>query len=169
MGSRVSTLGASARLRSGAGRAPPHRTHLAIIGSAYLVLILAGLKTVESRLSLTRREPFGRVRPGDTILFRVRGGGYAARARVARVESFEGLDRDGVRALAERYEPLVRGGRAYWAGKRHARYATLMWLERPRPETRGPEWTPHGRAWLTLGPPPPPPRDLRRPAHARAR
>jgi len=169
MGSANPTTSQAAHARIRAQRADRARTHLAIIGSAYLVLILAGLKSVESRLSLTRREPFGRVRPGDTILFRVRGGGYAARARVARVESFEGLDPDGVRALAERYEPLVRGGRAYWAGKRHARYATLMWLERPRPETRGPAWTPHGRAWLTLGPPPPPPRDLRRPAHARAR
>lgn len=146
-----------------AGRA---RTHLAIIGPAYLVLILAGLKTVESRLALTRREPFGRVSPGDTILFRVRGGGYAARARVARVELFEDLDPERVRALAARYEPVVRGGRAYWAAKRRARYATLIWLTEVRPETRGPAWTPHGRAWLTLGPPS---RDPRRPAHARAR
>lgn len=126
------------------------RLHVAIIAAPYAALILAGRKRVESRLALTRREPFGRVNAGDTILFKARGGPYSAAATVTRVETFEDLTPDRVRALAKRFEPLVRGGRAYWESRRAARYATLMWLGEVRPIGEGPKWTPHGRGWLTV-------------------
>jgi ASC-1-like (ASCH) protein len=129
--------------------------HVAIVDPRCARDILAGVKTIESRLSLQRRAPFGRVAPGDVIYFKRRSGRFAASARVRRVASFEALTPARVDRLRERFDARVRGGRAYWAAKRASRYATLIWLTRVAPVDTGPEY--RGRpgfspraAWHTL-------------------
>jgi hypothetical protein len=69
---------------------------------------------------------------------------------VGRVREFEALTPERVRVLARRFEPLVKAGRAYWAQRAKARYATMMWLDHVRTMSEGPRWTPNGRGWLTM-------------------
>ncbi|MGD9690504.1 MAG: hypothetical protein AB7K52_12260 [Phycisphaerales bacterium] len=148
-------------------RTPAHaggRVHVAIVMPRYVDLMLRGGKTVESRLSRSRRAPFEQIAPGELILFRERGGGYRAQARVAWVRFEEALTPADVRRLEQELEPRVRAGSAYWRARRTARFATLIGLERVRAAFEGPEWIAHGAAWRTF-------EDLsaRRPAAERVR
>lgn len=126
-------------------------THVAVLKRPYADLIVRGVKRIESRLTLTRREPFGVVSVGDIVLFKDSGGPYRARARAARVESFDDLTPARVRELRGEYNEQIKGSSAYWLSKRLARYATLVWLEDVLEIDRGPR-LPHlqGRAWVTL-------------------
>lgn len=137
---------------------PRASTHVAIVAPACLGAILDGRKTIESRLSRTRRAPFGRVRPGDRIYFKASGGPFGAAAVIDRVLSASGLSPEGVQALAAKYDCRVLGGDAYWRAKAASRFATLIWLRGVRPTSSGPMFRPVGRpasshAWFTLTPP----------------
>lgn len=102
--------------------------HIAILHARYLDAILAGAKTIESRLSRARGLPFGIVAPGDTIYFKQSSGPVRAVARVSGVSSFEDLRPEDVLTLARRYREAVGAGEEYWESRRDCRYATLIWL-----------------------------------------
>jgi hypothetical protein len=122
----------------------PAREHAAILHKPYAQAVLSGIKTIESRLSVQRREPYGVVRPGERLWIRAAGGGFVARAVIARVEFHADLDEQGVDQLRARYGGLILGDEAYWEAKRRARYATLLWLSEVEPASHGPSfrWLP---------------------------
>ncbi len=107
--------------------------HLAILHKRYLDAILAGRKTIESRLSRTRRAPFGCVRRGDAVYFKETGGPVRARARVSRVRSIAGLTPRAIAALRREHGRAIGAGASYWKSKRTSRYATLVWFENALP------------------------------------
>lgn len=129
--------------------------HLAILHPRYIDSILAGEKTIESRFSRHRCEPYGRVSPGDTIYFQQRAGAIVARARVSRTRAFDDLTPARVRALRAEFNDQILAPAAYWRAKRSASYATLIWIHRveaipgaldPRTLTK---FCP-GRAWYAI-------------------
>ncbi|MDX9910472.1 MAG: ASCH domain-containing protein [Phycisphaerales bacterium] len=129
------------------------RTHVAIVHARYIDAMLRGEKTIEARLSRSRIAPFGRVGVGDAIWFKASGGAFGAMARAARVEQFEGLTPRGVRGLRARFDAGVRADVAFWALKRSARCATLIWLEDVREINEGPDYNARPgdrRAWFVL-------------------
>ncbi len=65
--------------------------HVAILYKRYIDLILAGRKTVESRLTKGLIEPYGRIEPGDRIWFKVTSGPFMATAIADAVAFHEGL------------------------------------------------------------------------------
>lgn len=127
------------------------RTHVAVLKTAYIEAILEGRKTVESRLSRTRREPLHAAHAGDVVYFKESSGGYRARARVRRVEFLEGLEPGDVQRLRRRVNEQVLGSTAYWREKRQARYATLVWIGEVRRTNAGPRiGRLYGRAWVRV-------------------
>lgn len=128
------------------------RTHLAVVLPRYVDSILAGRKTVEVRLSMTRCAPYGRIAPGDAVYFKERGGRIRASGIVARVDQFEDLTPSRVRELARMYAgPADAVGAPYWRAKRRARYATMIWLTGVEKLDRA-RATPrlYGAAWVVL-------------------
>lgn len=128
--------------------------HVAIVHASYLDLILCGEKSVEARLSLTRQPPYGKVRAGDVVWFKASGGGFGACATVSRARSWQHLDPAGVDRLRAEFDGVIRGSAAFWASKRRARFATLIWLESVRAVDTGPAYrrSAGGRAWYILSP-----------------
>jgi hypothetical protein len=105
--------------------------HLAVMGEPYLSMALAGVKTVESRLSRTRRAPWGVVARRDLLLLKKASGPVVGVAEVGEVWGYE--VGEGGRAVGEirrEFDGRVRGEPAYWAARREARYATLLELAR---------------------------------------
>jgi predicted transcriptional regulator len=94
----------------------------------YLRALLAGTKHIELRLSTTRRAPFGRVHPGDTICLLATARRGACIARVRRVLCVEHLSPSGLARLRRTYNHAIGAPASFWQGKRGARYATLLWL-----------------------------------------
>lgn len=130
--------------------------HVAIVKPELLDRILAGKKTIEARLSKTRRSPYGDVLPGDRIFFKASGGGFGAICITYRVYSAPGLTPADVRALKRRYGKAIAAPAGFWESRKNARFATLVWLTFVRKTDTGPDYraTPGYRprdSWIALG------------------
>lgn len=113
------------------------RTHIAWIDRGYADAILAGTKTIESRLSV-RGPAFERVHKGDRIYFRVPGSGFVACARVSRGVHLAALTPEGVDAIREAWGGGIGAEDGYWRERAGCRYATLAWLTEVRAVRTGP-------------------------------
>ena len=124
--------------------------HVAILFRKYIEMILAGTKTVESRLTITPRPPYRTINPGEVIYFKASSGPFMASAVAAAVEFHDGLTPAKVAGLQKKWNPRVRGDDEYWRWKRNSRYATFIELRGVRaiapgagpniPPSRGPAW-----------------------------
>jgi hypothetical protein len=128
--------------------------HLVILKPQYLHLVLEGTKTLECRLSQTRRLPFGAVRSGDTLWLKRSAGPIVAKARARRIESIELGDAITLKMIASRYRDDLRIGPAFFRDRRGARYLTLIRFDRVRriPALRIEKRDRH--AWVILPGPP---------------
>jgi hypothetical protein len=127
------------------------RQHVAIIDAHAAEALLAGRKRVETRFSRTRRAPFGRANRHDIIHFKVSGGAIIGTCSVTRVRTLADLTPSRITALRRELDRAVAAPYAYWAARRHCRYATLLWLSplaAPPPGLRIPRQ--YGTAWFTL-------------------
>ncbi len=125
--------------------------HIALLKRNYLDMLLDGRKTMESRLSITRRAPFRAVMSGESIFFKQSGGPYRAHAIINQVEFIDGLTPRAVRALRTRVNGQVLGESAYWRSKRTAKYATLLTFREIMPCDTGPALPVlAGRAWVCM-------------------
>jgi len=125
--------------------------HVAILLRPYLDAVLAGTKSVESRLTRTARAPWGRIRAGERIWFKQSSGPFRAVATAAEVEQFRDLVPADVDRLRRRFEGEVGGAASYWAAKRSSRYAVFVRLAEVRATAVGPTIGPQrGIAWLVL-------------------
>jgi len=119
--------------------------HLAVIHPTYARRILEGRKTIESRLSRVRCAPFGRVFPGERIYFLARRADLIVTAIAERVVALADLTEHDVWRVRCEFDDRIAADEAYWQAKRHARYATLIWLGSPERAEYAPDDI-HGRA-----------------------
>lgn len=135
--------------------------HIAILKPPYIRQILAGFKTVESRLTRTRQAPFGEINTGERIYFKASGGAFAAMAIARDIESFENPTPDEFTALEENFRPLVGGDDAYWQSKRTAAYLTFIHLAAVEPIDVGPSYPKSAwKAWHVVSDDADPVRDI---------
>ncbi len=130
--------------------------HVAIVKPEYLDLILRGKKTIEARLSRTRRSPYGDVFPGDRIFFKASGGGFGALCITYRIHSAPALTPKDVAVLKRRFGKGIAAPAAFWKAKKSARYATLVWLTFVQKTSTGPDYRkiPGARprdGWIAIG------------------
>jgi hypothetical protein len=121
--------------------------HVAILRRPYLDLILAGRKTIESRLTQTAMPPFGAIVPGERVFLKVSAGPFMATALATHVECHDGLTPAKVDSLRRRLDTAVCGGHAYWHSKRFSRYATFVTLGEVEPIDVGPAYPKSMKAW----------------------
>lgn len=125
--------------------------HVAIVHRKYVDAILNGSKTIEARLARVRCAPYEKIKPGDQIYIKQSSGPFRARANVAKVQYYDELTPSKVRAIRKQYNGAIGGEASYWASKRDACVATLVWLGDVQPMSRGPRIPKmHGRGWIVL-------------------
>jgi ASC-1-like (ASCH) protein len=124
--------------------------HLVILKRPYLDDILQGRKTVESRITRTKRFFFGRVRAGDRLFLKFSSGPVCATAVVSKVKSFDDLTPDRIRRIEHQYNCDIKGSAEYWQSKRSCRFGLLIWLKDV--ERIEPRWIDKKdwRAWVVL-------------------
>ncbi len=124
--------------------------HLVILKKHYIDKAICGLKTIESRLSKTRREYWRKVRTGDKLFLKESSGPIRAVAKVRKVEYFEGLCASKIDGLKRKYNQQIIGDDEYWQSKSDSRYCVLVWLNGVREikpvRIRKKDW----RAWVVL-------------------
>lgn len=125
--------------------------HVAILKPGYIHAILAGRKTIESRLTKTMQPPHGRVAVGERLFLKASGGPFMATAIASEVLTFQNLDEADVQGLRERFNNAIAGDDAYWQLKRESRFATLIRLQDVEPITVGPTYqVAYMKAWYVL-------------------
>jgi hypothetical protein len=107
----------------------PRSVHLAVFVEPFLRFLLDGQKTVESRFSIHRRPPFGRVQAGDIVLVKESGGPIVAVARVSDVWYYE-LDATAWAFIRTRFAKQLCVEPEFWKSKADSCYATLMQFSR---------------------------------------
>lgn len=100
--------------------------HLSIFNPPYLDYILEGKKTVESRFSIVRCAPYGRVDVDDLLLLKQSSGPIVGVCRVDRVWSYE-LDPLTFDEIRDKFSGMLcADGSNFWDSRKRAQYATLM-------------------------------------------
>ena len=100
--------------------------HLAILVEPYLNYILAGRKTVESRFSVNRCAPYGRVRTGDIIILKRAGGPVVGLCEVARFWDYA-LEPSTWQEIRQQFtRTLCAQDPEFWRNRESAEFATLM-------------------------------------------
>jgi hypothetical protein len=123
--------------------------HLAIFVEKFLRFLLAGQKTVESRFSIHRHPPFGRVRQGDIVLIKESGGPVVAIAEVSEVWYYE-MDADARDVIRARFGKQLCVEPEFWESKAASCYATLMQFSRVEPLPPIPCSKRDRRGWVVL-------------------
>ncbi len=125
--------------------------HVAILRPPYSRLILAGRKTIESRLTKSDLVPFEAIKTGERIFIKQTSGPFIATAVAGQVHFFDRLTRDKIAALKARFNEQVCGDDEFWQWKRDSKFATFIELTHVQPVDRGPRMTPSsGLAWFVL-------------------
>lgn len=125
--------------------------HVAILRLPYLQLLLAGRKTIESRLMKNAVVPFGRITTGERLFFKASAGPFMATAIADQVVHYTDLTPARVDTLRGKYNGDIGGDDAYWRAKRHARFGVLIHLREIEPLSAGPRYDKSAwRAWHVL-------------------
>lgn len=124
--------------------------HLMIVNKRYIAAIAKGKKTVECRLSKTRKPPFGCVDRGDTLWIKISGGPVVAAARVRRIRYFQPVTPAVLRVIWNQYRSSIAAGSRFYRRYREAGYATIILIGRVTP--LDPFWIDKRdrRAWVVL-------------------
>ena len=124
--------------------------HLVILKKPYLDAILDSRKTIESRLTMTRKSPIGQVSAGDKLFLKLTSGPVCATATAAKVKFFENMTAEKIVKIKNQYNYLICGGDDYWQNKISSRYCCLVWLENVKQiepvSINKKDW----RGWVTL-------------------
>jgi len=108
---------------------PSCGVHLAIFVEPFLGYVLDGSKTVESRFSLNRCAPFGKVNQGDVLLLKRTGGPVIGIAQVRAVWSYH-LDTSSWEVIRTRFKDALRAqDPEFWQKRSEASFATLMSID----------------------------------------
>lgn len=103
--------------------------HIVILKQKYFDMILSGEKTIESRFSLNKTAPYGKVSVGDELLLKVTGCDVTATAKVKAVEYYE-LYPDLVNKIRVKYGKEIGSTKlSEWMDTMTKNFCTLVWLE----------------------------------------
>lgn len=126
--------------------------HVAIVSPTVAERLLSGKKKIESRFSQTCRAPFGLVRAGDMIYFKITGGQIVARARARSVRELSNLNKSLIIKIRRQFGRQIAADEGYWEKKQAARYGVLVWLGRvSRPKITPKVPRQYGAGWVCLG------------------
>lgn len=107
-----------------------HRLHLAIFIEPYLQYILDGIKTIESRFSVSRCAPYKAIERGDIVLLKKSSGPIVGICRAADVWFYQ-LDKKSWQSIKKGFAiALCAQDPDFWKSRKHAAFATLIRIDR---------------------------------------
>lgn len=112
------------------GKLAPYSVHLAVFVEPYLEYILGGRKTVESRFSMVRFPPYGRVSRGDLVLLKQSGGPVVGICEIGAAWFYQLEPEAWANIRLEFTRALCAEDPEFWRSRQGARYATLMYVSR---------------------------------------
>ena len=109
----------------------PHGVHIAIFVEPYLSYIFNGKKTIESRFSINRSPPYGKVKRDDVLLLKLSGGPIMGICQVSNVWSYK-LNPKSLKLIKKKFTTsLCAQDPKFWDDRKTACYVTLMKIKNP--------------------------------------
>lgn len=106
--------------------------HLAILKKSRKLLqkIASGEKTIESRWYKFKRNPWNKIKLGETIYFKDSGEPVTFKAKVEKVLQFENLTLENVRKIIEKYGKAIGfTGKINYSNYADKKYCILLFLK----------------------------------------
>jgi hypothetical protein len=102
--------------------------HLAVFTEPVLSKLLNGEKTIESRFSINKVTPFGKVHKGDIIIVKKSGGPVVAVFIAGSVRKYQNLTVDQIFKFREQFSESLGmdSDDTFWSDKANAKYATFI-------------------------------------------
>jgi len=102
--------------------------HVAIFSEPYLTLLITGAKKVESRFSINRISPYGKIFAGDIVLVKKGGGPVVAIFVAGKVKFFSGLNVPKLKVVEEQYADLIcsKVDPEFWHIRENSKFGTLI-------------------------------------------
>jgi hypothetical protein len=133
-------------------RADTMAVHLAVFVEPFLTHVLEGRKSVESRFSMRRSVPFGRVSVGDVILLKLASGPILGICEVAKAWFYEIRD-VSLGTIRDRFsDAICAHDDDFWTARASAEFATLLKLKHVRALSPLPCPKRDRRGWVILRP-----------------
>lgn len=102
--------------------------HIVILRQPYFNMVVSGEKTIESRFSMHKVAPYGKVSIGDEILLKETGKDVTATAKVKDVKYYK-LTPEIVEEIRIQYGKQIGTDRFEdWESSLQKRYCSLIWL-----------------------------------------
>jgi hypothetical protein len=102
---------------------PVSGVHLAVMREPFLSFLLAGSKTIESRFSINRVDPFDRVSDGDLVVLKA---GLIVGAFVVKTVRCRELAHGDIGEIRDDFNSRIQATNDFWDMKSSAKFATLM-------------------------------------------
>ena len=111
------------------------RKHLAIFTKSAALEVLEGRKTIETRFSLKKIAPFGRVSVGDIVYIKISGGDIIGQFWIAKVIYFEGLDQKDWELIKNNFGDRLSLGsdlenQKFFTQKSASKFGTLIFIDK---------------------------------------
>jgi len=106
--------------------------HLAVFSEPILCELLKGNKKIESRFSINRISPFGRIYTGDVVLVKKSGGPVVAVFVTGSITSHANLTPAKILSLRNQFSASLglTVNDQFWKDKEHSKYGTLVSIKR---------------------------------------
>ncbi len=110
------------------------KKHLAIFSPEVVKLLFSGVKTIETRFSQKRIEPYGAVSVGDLVYIKKSGEDIVGQFKVRKAIYFEGLDHDDWQLIKTNYGPKLSLGSQqlddnYFKLHQQAKFASIIFID----------------------------------------
>ena len=102
--------------------------HVAIFSEPYLTLLVTGKKKIESRFSINKISPYGRISKGDIVLVKKGGGPVVAMFIAGDVKFFSGLNVPKLKLVEQQYAELICSNvdPLFWQARENSKFGTLI-------------------------------------------
>lgn len=104
--------------------------HVGIFAEPYLTLILTGKKTIESRFSVNRISPFGKVSKGDLVLLKKAGGAVVGLFIAGDVIFYSRLNTKKLAEIENNFAKQICSevNPNFWENRKESKFATLIYI-----------------------------------------
>lgn len=106
--------------------------HVGIFAEPYLTLIIQGKKTIESRFSVNRISPYGRIFTGDIVLVKKAGGPIVGMFVAGEVEFYSRLNANKLKEIDKNFAEQICStvNPNFWINRSTSKFATLINIDR---------------------------------------
>lgn len=106
--------------------------HVGIFAEPYLTLITECKKTIESRFSVNRISPYGRIFTGDIVLVKKAGGPVVGMFVAGEVKFYSRLNNNKLKEIEDNFGEQICTyvNPNFWPNRTTSKFATLIFIDR---------------------------------------